>query len=131
MNSRDQFARTEGLDDIIVGADLKPNDAVDLRTHGGQHDDRRPVLLTQLLAEDKPAVSGHHEIEDNEVEPVLYLDRFHHFAPIGRLGDPEAMFGKILAHECAELAIVIDDQDVTGGACAQEDAPGQTNSGRN
>jgi hypothetical protein len=30
------------------------------------------------------------------------------------------MFGQVLAHERAQLAIVIDNQDVTGGACAQE-----------
>jgi hypothetical protein len=30
------------------------------------------------------------------------------------------MLGKVLPHECAELAVVIDNQDVTGGACAQE-----------
>jgi hypothetical protein len=41
------------------------------------------------------------------------------------------MFAKVLAHERAELAVVIDNQDVTGGACAQEYAPDQTNSGRN
>jgi hypothetical protein len=87
-------------------------------------------LLAQLLAENKPAFSSHHEIEDDEVEPAD-LDRLHHFAPVGRLGDPKTVFGKILAHESAKLAIVIDNQDVTGGACAQEYAPDQTNSGRN
>jgi hypothetical protein len=130
LDSRDQLARTERLHDIIVRANLEADDAVDLRAHSGQHDDRRPILLAQLLAEHKPAFAGHHEIEDNEVEPAD-LDRLHHLAPVGRLGDPEAMFGKILAHECAKLAIVIDNQDVTGGACAQEYAPDQTNSGRN
>ena len=108
-----------GFDDIIVGANLEANDAVHLGTHGGQHDDRGPVLLAQLLAEDKPTLPGHHEVEHDEVEPAN-LDRFHHFAPVGRLGHPEAMFGKILAHECAKLAIVVNNQDVTGGACAQE-----------
>jgi hypothetical protein len=87
-------------------------------------------LLAQLLAKDKPAFSGHHEIEDDEVEPAD-LDRFQHFAPIGRLCDPEAMFAKVLAHECAKLTIVIDNQNVTGGACVQERPPNRTNSGRN
>ena len=128
--SRDQLARTEGLHDILVRANLEAVDTVHLGTHGGQHDDRGSILLAQLLAEHEPAFARHHEIEDNEVEPAD-LDRLHHFAPIGRLGDPETMFGKILAHERAELTIVIDNQDVTGGACAQEYAPDQTNSGRN
>jgi hypothetical protein len=87
-------------------------------------------LLAQLLAENKPAFSGHHEIEHDEVEPAD-LDRFHHFAPIGRLADPEAVFAKVLAHESAKLTIVVNNQDVTGGACVQERAPDRTNSGRN
>jgi hypothetical protein len=41
------------------------------------------------------------------------------------------MFAKLLAHERAQLSIVIDNQDVTGGACAQEFAPNPTDSGRN
>jgi hypothetical protein len=76
----------------------------------------------QLLAKDEPAVPRHHEVEDDEVE-TANLDRVHHLAPVGRLSDPEAMFGKVLAHKRAELAIVIDNQDVTGAACAQESAP--------
>ena len=119
LDPRDQLARTEGLHDIIVGANLEADDAVDLRAHGGQHDDRRPVLLAQLLAEDEPALAGHHEVEHDEVE-TADLDRLHHLAPVGRLGDPEAVLAKVLAHERAKLAIVIDNQNVTGGACAQE-----------
>jgi hypothetical protein len=30
------------------------------------------------------------------------------------------VFAKVLPHERTELAIIIDNQDVTGGACAQE-----------
>jgi hypothetical protein len=82
------------------------------------------------LAENKPAFSGHHEIEDDEVEPAD-LDRLHHFAPIGRLGDPEPVFGQVFADKGAKLTIVVNNQDVTGGACAQEHAPNSTNSGRN
>jgi hypothetical protein len=47
-------------------------------------------LLAQLLAKNKPALAGHHEIEQDEVE-TPNLNRVHHFAPIGRLRHPEAM----------------------------------------
>jgi hypothetical protein len=81
------------------------------------------------LAQHKPALAGHHEVEHHEVEPAD-LDRVHHLAPVGRLRDPESMFAKVFAHESAKLAIVIDNQDVTGGACVQQPAPNRTNSGR-
>src|ERR1700735_5133651 len=49
LDPRDQFARTERLDDIIVSANLEADNAIHLGTHGGQHDDRGPILLAQLL----------------------------------------------------------------------------------
>ena len=81
-----------------------------------------PVLLAQLLAKNKPALAGHHEIEQDEVE-APNRNRVHHFAPIGRLRHPEAMIAQVLAHKGAQLTIVIDNQNVTGRACVQERAP--------
>jgi hypothetical protein len=82
------------------------------------------------LAQNKPALTRHHQVEHDEVEPAD-LDRVHHFTPIGRLSDPEAVFAQVFPHERAKLTIVVDNQDVTGGACVQEPAPNRTNSGRN
>ena len=129
LDPRDQLARTERLHHVVVRADLEADDAVHLGAHGRQHDDRRPVSLAQLLAENKPAIARHHEIEHDEVEPTD-LDRVHHLAPVSRLGHPEAMFDKVFADEGAQLAIVVDNQDVTGGPCAQNRAPDGTISGR-
>jgi hypothetical protein len=74
------------------------------------------------LAKNKPAFPGHHEIEHDEVEPPN-LDRVHHFSPIRRLRDPEAMFSQVFAHQRAQLAIVVNNQNVTREPCAQECAP--------
>jgi hypothetical protein len=74
------------------------------------------------LAKNKPAFAGHHEIEHDEVEPPN-LNRVHHFSPVGRLRDPEAMFGQVFAHKGAQLAIVVNNQDVGRGRRAQERAP--------
>jgi hypothetical protein len=79
-------------------------------------------LLAQLLAENEPALPRHHEIEHDEVE-AADLDRIHHLAPVGRLRHPEPVLGEVFADKGTQLTIVIDNQDVAGGACAQEIAP--------
>src|SRR4051794_7658567 len=39
LNPRDELTRVEGFRQIIVRADLEPDDAIDVVTFGGQHDD--------------------------------------------------------------------------------------------
>ena len=40
LDARHQLARVEGLGDVVVGAHLEADDAIDDRAGGRQHDDR-------------------------------------------------------------------------------------------
>ena len=45
-NARDHLACAEGLDHVVVGAELEPDDAVRLLAAGGEHDDRHLGALS-------------------------------------------------------------------------------------
>jgi len=66
-HARNQLAEPEGLRHVIGGAELEPQDDVDLGVPGGHHDDRhrgeRPHSLAQLDAR----LVGQHHVEQHEV----------------------------------------------------------------
>jgi hypothetical protein len=67
LHSRDERSRVERLRDIVVRAELEPDDRVDVVGASGQHEDRRvgrpPDLPADLVAVDL----RQHEVEDDEV----------------------------------------------------------------
>ena len=49
--SRQQLPHAERLDEVVVGADFEPEDAIDLFATCRQHDDRHQVALAKLPAD--------------------------------------------------------------------------------
>ena len=111
FDPRDQFAAAERLREVIVGPHLQANDAVDLLALGGQHDDRDVRFGAKLPAERKSILAWQHEIEEYEVDPAVGQDLLHGPA-VSRRTDPEALLGQRARDEIADLAMVVDDQDV-------------------
>ena len=69
-HARDDLLRREGLDDVVVGAELEPEDAVDLLASGREHHDRhrrRAGILAQPPAHVEPAELRQHQVEQDEV----------------------------------------------------------------
>ena len=67
-DARRQFARVEGLGEVVVGAQFEADDAVDILAAGGEHHDRNFALLAQA-AEDFEAVdAGQHDVEDHQAK---------------------------------------------------------------
>ena len=62
-----QFARVEGLCQIIISAEFKPHDAIRLLTHCGQDHDGHIGLGAQPAGEIKPRFARHHEVEHNKM----------------------------------------------------------------
>ena len=50
LDAGDQFARVEGLADIVVGAHFQPDDAVDRLVSRGEHDDRQRLATPAQAA---------------------------------------------------------------------------------
>ena len=64
---RRQLAPAERLGDVVVGAELEPEDAVELVATGGEHDDRDGPALAQLAADVTAVDVRQAEVEQDEV----------------------------------------------------------------
>jgi len=70
LHAQHQFARTERLGDVIVGAELEAEHAVQFRRLGGQHDDGDcggGRVTAQDFADLEPVHLGQHEVEEDQV----------------------------------------------------------------
>ena len=74
---RQQFARAEGLRQIVVGAQFEPQDAVRFLARGAGHDHGRAVRVAQTPADRKPVLARQHEIQNDEVGLLLTHGQVH------------------------------------------------------
>ena len=66
LDSRDELARVERLRHVVVGADLEPDDLVDVLIARGEHQDRNVGALADPAAELDAVSVGKIEVEDDE-----------------------------------------------------------------
>ena len=66
-DARRQLAPAERLGDVVVGAELEPEDAIELVAASSQHDDRDVAALAQLAAHVAAVDVRESEIEEDEV----------------------------------------------------------------
>src|SRR5690242_21735981 len=60
----DELARIERFRQVIIGTDFQSDDAVDIVTFRGEHDDRHVlVAASQPTADRKTVLTGQHEVE--------------------------------------------------------------------
>ena len=64
---RGHLARAEGLDDVVVGAELEADDAVGLLAAGGEHDDRDLGALAERAGDVVARPVGELHVEEDEV----------------------------------------------------------------
>ena len=68
VDARHQLARVEGLGQVVVGAHLQADDAVDVVALGGEHDDRgRGRLRAQAAADRQAVLARQHQVEHHQV----------------------------------------------------------------
>lgn len=60
-----QVPGRERLDDVVIGADLKPHDPVQLLAPGRQHDDGKVGTLTNSPSEVSPISVGEHDVQQD------------------------------------------------------------------
>ena len=74
-DARQQFARLEGLGDVVFRADFEAHHAVHRIATRGQHDDRYRCRCRRMQAADfvekiEAVRIGKHQVEENEVRPA-------------------------------------------------------------
>src|SRR5262245_46314641 len=120
-NPGEELARVERLAQIVVGAELEPDNAIDVVVPGGQHDNRHRAACTQTTADRKAVLSGKHDVEDHK---VWFHPRMRAVDTDTILGDLD---GKAFAHEKvgeqrADVAVILDEKNGFAGHVGNLDA---------
>ena len=110
----------EGLDHVVVGADLEPEHAIDLVTLGGQHHDGQRGgrgILAEAPAHLEAVHRRHHEVEQDEIRRGRLHLAERLFAAGGRR-DLVAFPLEMMDDELADVRLVLHDQHAArhGGA---------------
>ena len=106
-----EFAGQEGLGEVIVGALLQPDDAIDAIGPGGQHHHRQAVAgIAQAPQQAEPVFAGQHQIEHQQVGP-LALEAGHQLRPVLEGAHLVAEFTQVGGQHAAQFRIVIHHPD--------------------
>src|SRR5271165_1254638 len=102
----------ERLWQVVVRAHFKADDAVDRLSPAGQNDDPDGRLIAQRSSEGQSVLAWQHQIEDDEIDRFLGYHSAHPCA-IMCSRDPVALARQIFLDEIVDLALIVDDQNVT------------------
>ena len=110
LDARDELARIERLRQVVVGAHLETDDAVDVLAFCRQHHDGDVFTGgAQAAADREPVLAGQHEVEHDEMRRVA-LELLVELARVGERCDLESLLGKISGQEVAQANVVVDDE---------------------
>ncbi len=108
----DQLAQRKRLRDVVVGADLEPQDPVDLLAFGGQHDDGRlDPLLPELAADVEATHAGQHDVQQDQVRVLFDGEVDRRVAAAGR-DDAVPLLLQVELQALRDVFFVFDDQDL-------------------
>ena len=102
-----QLTRVEWLGEVIIGADLEADDAVDVLSLCRQHDDGGKAWLCAQPARDRQAIlTRHHPVEHQQVgqpgsQQAIQRDR------VFRRLDRVAMVRQVFRHQFADAGVVV------------------------
>ena len=115
-NPQQQFAWFERLGKVVVYANLQSLYPVIRFGTSGEHQNGDVLILAQGLRELEPGLTGHHDIENQQIK----CKATHGAARCGRmLGgcDAKPVFVKKTGQQVANALIVIDDQNMRRIVC--------------
>src|SRR6266481_551877 len=112
FNAGDQFARAEGLGDVIVGAHFEADDAVGFVAASREHEDRKTVeglVLADFAANVQAGHFRKHEIEKKQIGWRFFQGGKAAGAVEGGV-DLKPLVGKVVADEFDDVSIVFNYQ---------------------
>ncbi len=113
-NMGEDLARRARLGEIMVRAELEPDDAILLVTQRGEQDHRRPARLHQPTTGGKAVLARHHYVEDDEIDAAARQYALHLGHARGRRHSI-AIAAQPLSEEQADTDIVVDHQQMGDG----------------
>src|SRR5215469_4417104 len=114
LDAGDELSRVERLREIVVGSNLQADDTVDFVSAGCQHQHRNGRPRAQLFEELHAAHAGQHDVQDYE-RVLAGACQFQPTLAIVSRMENEAVLPKAFGEQCAELGIVIDNQQAVHG----------------
>src|SRR3954453_2123644 len=122
LDAAAELAQRERLGDVVIGAELEPEDLVDLLGLRREHDDRHGAARPEAPADLEAVEPRHHHVEHDEVERRLAEAR-ERLLPVRRLDDLVAVLAQGVAEERLDRLLVVDEQDA---GCAVEHGPSRS-----
>ena len=121
LEASDQDARFDGLDHIVVRAELEAQHMIDIAVAGGQHEDGGRAGLANFAADRKAVAPGQAHVEHDQIG-FLALDPFDAAVAPMLDADPKAVALEIGADEVCQAHVVLDehDQRMLGGIHGDE-----------
>ena len=111
MHPGEEFARIEGLRDVVIGSEFQPHDTVNIFAARGEHDDRRRVLRRADPLQNREAVfTRHHQVENQRVKPLTHPEPVHCLAVFSH-EDIEPVLTEIAPQEVPQPRVIIDHQN--------------------
>jgi hypothetical protein len=114
-NAGYQLARVEGLREVVVGAELEPDDAIDVVAPSGQHEHRDSRRTANGTQDVEAADARQHHVEDQELIPPgegsLCGSR-----PINLGVEGEPLTTQVLADQVGKLHVVVEEKHSNGPA---------------
>ena len=95
LDAPEQFARVEGLGDVVIGPEFQPDDAVHVLAARGEHDDRHLRVRPQLAAQCQPVLARQHQVEHDQIDMRALHDAAHLLA-VGHRGGAELVLFQVL-----------------------------------
>src|SRR5258707_4732637 len=108
---RHQFPELAGLCDVVVGAELQPNDAIDRARGRRQHDDGNIDAALEVADDRQPVFFGHVEVEHHKVGHAVLDGAAQAFAPVAQR-HVETVHPEVVADHLAGRRLVVDDDDM-------------------
>ena len=112
-DSRNEFARGERFDEVVVGSRAESDDLVDLLIAGGEDHDVRVGELTDLATDLDSVDPGEHEVEKHQCRLVLARS-FDRCRPVEGLDDLKALAFEVAGDNPDQRSLVVDDEHANG-----------------
>ena len=114
-NSRHQLPRAERLGDVVVRADLQPEDPVEFVVAGGQHQDRHRGFAAQRPGHVQAVHAGQAEVQHEHVR-LSGARRLQGRGSVRGGQHREAGMLEVVASKLDDARFVVDDEDCLHGS---------------
>src|SRR5271157_4443997 len=113
LHAGDEFARAEGLGDVVVGSEFEAKDAIGFAAFGGKENygySSQTLGLTDGAAEFETVLARDHDIEHEQRRP-LALGVNDYCGAVGIDANGKTFVLQMMANEARNIRIVFDDED--------------------